>query len=130
VGAIIGGGSADEVEALGSFGRHLGTVCILRDDLEDTFNDLWELRSRILRESLPLPIVYSLGDKRCRDMLKDMFRKRPEDIVDAELEALIAIIDENHGFERGQALITRHVGMAKRAAKGLKEPGAFLSLFH
>lgn len=130
VGAIIGQGTEEEIDALGKFGRCLGMVCILRDDLEDTFNDFHELRSRILRESLPLPIVYSLRDKRCRSLLSSMFRKLPKEPSDEELEELVEIIDDNRGFERGQDLINRYVRMAKAEARKLKDPEPFLALFH
>ncbi|HUL38749.1 MAG TPA: polyprenyl synthetase family protein [Methanomassiliicoccales archaeon] len=129
VGAMIGNASKDEVEALGMYGRCLGMICILRDELEDTFNDFFELRSRILNESLPLPIVYSLGDKKCRSLLTDLFKKAPEEISDKELERLIEIIDDNHGFEKGQALINRYVRRAKAEAKKLEDPEPFLVLF-
>jgi geranylgeranyl diphosphate synthase type I len=130
VGAILGGGSEEEIDALGRYGRHLGEVCILRDDLEDTFNDAWELRSRISRESLPLPIVYSLGDSRCRSLLRGMFSKSPEDISEDELDRLIEVIDANRGFEKGQDLIDRHVRKAKVEARRLDDPEPFLALFH
>lgn len=130
VGAMLGGGNQEECEALGRYGRHLGEVCIIRDDLEDTFNDDWELRSRICKESLPLPIIFSLKDERCRRILLDMFSKSPEDISKKELTDLISVIDENRGFERGQELIQKHVRMAKREVLHLRDPEPFLALFH
>lgn len=130
VGAILGGGSEEEISALGRFGRCLGMICILRDDLEDTFNDFSELRSRIAKESLPLPIVYALKDERCRSRLQGMFQRLPGEPSDAELKELIAIIDQNRGFEKGQNLISRYVREAKREAMRLKDPFPFLALFH
>lgn len=130
VGAILGGGGEAEVAALGEFGRCLGMVCILRDDLEDTFNDLFELRSRIANESLPLPIVLSLRDARCRSALEDMFSRLPQEPDDEELGRLIAIIDDNKGFERGQRLIDRCVARAKRSVAALPDPAPFQALFH
>lgn len=130
VGAIIGNGTEEEIEALAKYGRCLGMICILRDDLEDTFNDFHELRSRILNESLPLPIVYSLKDERCRSLLSGMFDGFPKEPSDAQLNDLIKIIDDNHGFEKGQALIDRYVRMAKAEARKLRDPAPFLALFH
>jgi geranylgeranyl diphosphate synthase type I len=130
VGAMIGDGSKDEVEALGMYGRCLGMICILRDELEDTFNDFFELRARISNESLPLPIVYSLKDKKCRSLLKDLFDKLPKEPTDKELERLIEIIDNNRGFERGQDLINKYVRRAKAEARKLKDPDPFLAMFH
>ncbi|MDD1746457.1 MAG: polyprenyl synthetase family protein [Methanomassiliicoccales archaeon] len=130
VGAMIGNGSKEEVEALGMYGRCLGMVCILRDELEDTFNDFYELRSRISSESLPLPIVYSLGDAKCRLHLKKLFRALPKEPSDKELERLIEIIDQNRGFDKGQALINKYVRRARAEARKLKDPEPFLAMFH
>ena len=131
VGAILGGGSKKEIDALGTFGRYLGMICIVRDDIEDTFNDLVECRSRLTKESLPLPILYSLQDERTGTMLRG-FWTRPEQsqITDAELAQLIGIIHENQGFEKGQALINRYIRTAKAALGPLKDPEPFRQLFH
>jgi geranylgeranyl diphosphate synthase type I len=131
VGAIIGGGKEEEIEALGKFGRYLGVICILRDDLEDTFNDMTECRSRLMKESLPLPIQYCIKDERCRTILKGMWTK-PDGIepTDEELSDLIKIIDAHKGFEKGQALISKYVRAAKKEVEPLKDPEPFRRLFH
>jgi geranylgeranyl diphosphate synthase, type I len=131
VGAILGGGSAKEVDALGTFGRYLGMICIVRDDIVDTFNDLVECRSRLTRESLPLPILYSLKDERVGTMLRGFWSKpEQEQIKDEELADLIDIIHENQGFEKGQALINRYISTAKNALDPLKNPEPFKQLFY
>ncbi len=61
IGAVLGGGSKEEIEAMGYFGRILGMMIILRDDWIDLM-DLEESRHRIKGESLPLPILYGLQD--------------------------------------------------------------------
>lgn len=131
VGAIIGGGREEEIEALGRFGRCLGIVCILRDDLEDTFNDMSEFSSRLTKESLPLPLLYSLRDERCAGLLQGIWSRPDGEGPDpAELKALIGVIDEHRGFERGQELINRYVRDAKRAASRLRDPEPFVRMFH
>ncbi len=129
IGAMIGNGSKAEIEALGSYGRCLGMICILRDELEDTFNDFYELRSRISNESLPLPIVYSLRDAECRSYVANLIKKLPKEPSDQQLEKLIGIIDRNRGFEKGQDLINRYVRRAKSEARKLRDPEPFLALF-
>jgi geranylgeranyl pyrophosphate synthase len=131
VGAIIGGGTEAETEALGKFGRSLGIICILRDDLEDTFNDMSELRSRLTKESLPLPIRYCAHDPRCRSLLEGIWSRGEASVPeDSELKELIDIIDEHQGFEKGQRLIDRYVRQAKGAVEVLKDPEPFVRLFH
>jgi len=80
ISAILGGGSEDEIEALSQFGRLLGMMIILRDDLVDMI-DFKEVQNRIKRESLPLPILYALQDSKnesrlCSLLLKKAMTKR------------------------------------------------------
>ncbi len=65
IGAILGGGTFEEIDALGEYGRLLGMLIILRDDWIDVL-DLEELRNRIKRECLPLPILYALEEPKVR----------------------------------------------------------------
>ncbi len=131
VGAILGGGTTREIDALGTFGRYLGMICIIRDDIVDTFNDLVECRSRLTRESLPLPVLYSLKDERVSTMLRDFWSK-PKDgqITDEELTQLIELVTHNRGFEKGQALIDRYIRTAKAALGPIKNPEPFKQLFY
>lgn len=59
IGAIVGGGSEKEIDALGKYGRTLGSIMILRDDLADA-TDYEELSNRIKHEPLPLPILLAM----------------------------------------------------------------------
>jgi geranylgeranyl pyrophosphate synthase len=59
LGAIIGGGSQSEINALGEFGRRHGFMCRLTDELKDTLNLEGYLPHRLKYESVPLPILYA-----------------------------------------------------------------------
>jgi geranylgeranyl pyrophosphate synthase len=61
VGSIIGEGSKEELKALGKYGRCLGMLSILRDDLID-LNDPKEIQHRMRHECLPLPLLYMLAN--------------------------------------------------------------------
>jgi len=65
ISAILGGGSKEEIEALSKYGRLLGMLIILRDDLIDMI-DIREARHRIKKECLPLPLLYALQDSKAR----------------------------------------------------------------
>jgi geranylgeranyl pyrophosphate synthase len=80
ISTILGGGSREEIEAMGHFGRLLGTMIILRDDWIDLI-DLEESCQRIRKESLPLPVLYGLQNPQVMPKLKqillnDTFRKK------------------------------------------------------
>lgn len=126
VGAIIGGGSEDEINALGEFGRLLGMLVILRDDINDTFNDKYELISRINKESLPLPIIYSLNDQRVLKKLTSLI----EDNSPQDVQELLDLVDENKGFERTKALMEGYMSESKALLKGIKDPKELLALFN
>lgn len=126
VGAVIGGGNADEVDALGKFGRLLGMVVILRDDIWDTFNDKFELKSRIVKESLPLPIIFSLKDDRVLKKLDSI----TEDSSTKSIQELLDLVEENRGFDRTKAIIENHIVKAKSLLNRIRYPSELLSLFN
>ncbi|MDH7556126.1 MAG: polyprenyl synthetase family protein [Candidatus Methanosuratincola sp.] len=126
VGAIIGGATEGEIKALGEFGRLLGMLVILRDDINDTFNDKCELISRVTKESLPLPIVYSLNDQRVLKKLASFIEgNSPQDI-----QELLNLVDENKGFERTKALMEGYISESKALLSGIKDPKELLALFN
>ncbi len=59
LGAVLGGGSEKEVEALAEFGRRLGFIFRLVDDVKDSLNIEGNLPHRLQFESVPLPILYA-----------------------------------------------------------------------
>jgi geranylgeranyl pyrophosphate synthase len=59
IGAIMGDGKAIEVEALSEFGRRIGFMSRLADDIEDCLNLKGDLIHRIEYESVPLPLLYA-----------------------------------------------------------------------
>lgn len=59
IGAILGGGSESEVEALAAFGRCLGIIVNLREEVSDVLNLEGNLPNRIKNESVPLPLLYA-----------------------------------------------------------------------
>jgi len=126
VGAMAGGGSAEEIDALGTFGRMLGMAVILRDDIEDTFNDKRELFSRIAKESLPLPLIYSLDDPCCVKKITAIQATGDS----AELDALLGIIENNGSFEKTKAYIQELLQQSKLALRHVKDPSKLLTLFN
>ncbi len=65
LGALVGGGTASEVDALSKYGRILGWLATVRDEFIDIF-DLHELRQRSRNECLPLPILVALKDSKSK----------------------------------------------------------------
>ncbi len=68
VGAIFGGGTSSEIEALGKYGRCLGVLLAVRSDYVDIFEPR-ELENRVKNECLPLPVLYALNNGSCREKI-------------------------------------------------------------
>ena len=85
-GAILGGGSKSEVEALAEVGRRLGYMFRLADDIKDTLNLEGTLPFRLVNESVPLPILYTAKSS------KEMYLK-----IKSYLEK--SIVDQNDAWK-------------------------------
>jgi len=97
ISAILGGGSKEEIEALSKYGRLLGMLILLRDDLIDMI-DFEEAVHRIKREYLPLPILYVLQNSKIKPEISSVLSK--ETITKRDAEKILAVVDKAGGFNR------------------------------
>lgn len=76
IGAILGNGSENEVQALSDFGRRLGFQLILHEEMRDALNQEVNLPHRIEFESIPLPILYvAHSSENAKSKLKLLLKK-------------------------------------------------------
>ena len=75
IGAILGGGSSEEVKALSRYGRALGILMLIREEFVDIFEPD-ELKNRVDHECLPLPILYALRNQNMRNKIVHLLRKK------------------------------------------------------
>ena len=118
LGAFLGGGSKGEVEALGRYGRTLGMVAILRDDLSDML-DLGEMQRRTTKESLPLPLLYALRNPKGGSKIKAILQKGIADKND--IEALFDLTVKGKGIFQLNRLFSKLAEDATRSIRGLKK---------
>jgi geranylgeranyl pyrophosphate synthase len=102
IGAILGGGTEAEIETLGKYGRMIGTASLLRDELIDML-EFHVLKDRIVKESLPLPIIYALEKPEARAQLLRFVNKDPLTVGD--LRKISRVSDE----EGGLSLVADHI---------------------
>lgn len=102
ISAILGNGSTEDVEVFGKFGRLLGMVVILRDDLVDMF-DFEEMRHRISKEHLPLPMLYALQNPNFESALTSIILKR--ELTESDAEAVLDITEKAEGFKKFRTLM-------------------------
>jgi len=63
IGAVLGNATAKEEKKLAKYGRLLGMIILIRDDIIDLY-DQQEIKHRIIKEHLPLPLIYTIRNKR------------------------------------------------------------------
>jgi geranylgeranyl diphosphate synthase type I len=97
IGAILGGGSEKEIQILRDYGRSLGMLMILRDDLEDMLDFGGEFPHRVRKEALPLPLLYSLSQPTSRGELVQILEKKGIDERDAR--KILEITYQTGGLE-------------------------------
>jgi geranylgeranyl pyrophosphate synthase len=96
ISAILGNGSEEEIEVLGEYGRILGMLVILRDDMIDML-DLDETIHRIKKEYLPLVILYALQNSKMKFLISDLLKKTT---TTKDAQKLSILVDEAEGFNQ------------------------------
>jgi len=97
ISAILGDGSNNEIEALSNYGRFLGMILILRDDLLD-ITDSKEMLNRIENECLPLPILCALQTSRIKPKLASTLLKKH--ITKKDVKTIKEITNSAQGLEQ------------------------------
>jgi len=86
IGAILGGGKDKERQALGEFGRRLGFICRLMDDVKDCLNIEGNLLHRIEYESVPLPLLHAAkNSKKNYQKIREIWKKKPISLADSAI---------------------------------------------
>ena len=94
IGAIIGRGSDEEIEAIGRYAKILGTLIAIREDFIDIFEPV-ELQNRIKNECLPLPVLYAFGNPKVKEIIVSLgsSSKNSKELTEKLVE--IVFEDEN-----------------------------------
>ena len=96
IGAIMGDGRKNEVEALAEFGRRLGFMSRLADDIEDCLNLRGDLLHRMEYESIPLPILYAAKFSTAKyERIKDIVENSP---TPSDAKELLKLCFETEAF--------------------------------
>lgn len=91
IGAILGNGTTQEIETLGNLGVNMSLVNTIRDEFIDIF-ETEELKTRITRGILPLPLLFVFQDLKKKEAITQLLKgtiteKRTEKIVNIVLAA-------------------------------------------
>jgi geranylgeranyl pyrophosphate synthase len=96
IGAIIGGGTNAQVNALARYGRILGVVGTLREEFVDVFESD-ELSQRIQSEYIPIPVLYAMQSKRARDGIRRLLAGRK--VTSRVANELVNLVFETRGVK-------------------------------
>jgi len=125
ISAILGDGSKDEIKALSEYGRLLGMMIILRDDLID-MTDFEEAVHRIKREHLPLPVLYALQNPKIKPTLIPILLKKT--ITERDAKTILEVTDEAGGLRYVGEFIKGLCRDAYYRLKNLKRNQGYLVL--
>jgi heptaprenyl diphosphate synthase len=113
IGAIIGGGSLEEVKALTVYGKILGMLIILREEFIDIFEPT-ELKNRIKNEILPVPILFAFKDQKAKNKILNILSK-PK-ISEKDTSKIVEYVFQNENVEELRICLKR---LANEAIKSL-----------
>jgi len=125
ISAILGNGSKEEIEALSEYGRLLGMLILLRDDLIDMI-DFEEAVHRIKREYLPLPILYALQNSKIKPEISSVLSK--ETITKRDAEKILAVVDKAGGLSRVEEYMQKLAQNAYNLLERVKRNKKYLEL--
>jgi geranylgeranyl diphosphate synthase type I len=103
ISAILADASEEEIDALGEYGRLLGMLIILRDDMIDML-DPEETIHRIQKEHINIAILYALQNPELSREIRSILKKT---ITQKKAKKLATLVDKAGGFARIDAYMNK-----------------------
>ncbi|XES77828.1 MAG: polyprenyl synthetase family protein [Candidatus Bathyarchaeia archaeon] len=121
VGAILGGGTAEEVALLSSFGRRFGILNTVRDEIIDMF-EAEELENRKEKECLPLPILFTFKDtEKKAKILRLLNNQITEEILEEILNLVLDSEETNKLTQEMHAIMAEGIKQLNNIGKCKQE---------
>lgn len=111
IGAILGNGSNEEVAVLAEFGRRLGFMYRLADEMRDCLNIEGNLAHRIENESVPLPLLFAAKSSE-ESYLKINSIIQKKTLNPSDVRALLKTCFETEAFVYVQSLAKENLKQA------------------
>ena len=103
IGAESAGATEEQVEAARLFGKNLGIVFQIRDDIFDYYDSEVEIGkptgNDFAEGKLTLPIIYALNATQDEDMMKLVHKVKAHNVTHEEVETLVRFAKDNGGIE-------------------------------
>lgn len=111
IGAVLGDGKKEKIQALGSFGRRLGFIFGIKSDVEDVLNLEGNLSNKLKHERIPLPLLFAAkSSKEKFNEINSIIRKSP--ISPLESRRLLELCFEAEAFEYIRTIAEQNVAEA------------------
>ncbi len=125
IGAIIGGGSSDEIKVLTTYGKILGTLIGLREEFIDIFEPE-ELKNRMKNEILPVPILYAFKNQETKSKILNILSK--PNITEEETSEIVGYIFQDKNVEQLRKYARNLADTALNSISNLKRSKKNLTL--
>lgn len=102
ISTLLADGTKEEIEALCKYGRDLGMMAIIRDDLIDMMDEE-ELMHRLENEALPLPMLYATQNPKAKSLINSILHKGQK--TNEDIQRILEITAQNDGFARAEKKI-------------------------
>ena len=86
IGAIIGDGTVEQINAMANYGKTYGILLTVRDEFIDIYNPV-EVKNRAEKECLPLPILITFKDQREKKKLTGLLNR--DTITDEVIDQIL-----------------------------------------
>ncbi len=123
IGAMMGDGKEYEIQALAEFGRRLGFVFRLGDDIEDCLNLKGDLIHRLEFESVPLPLLYTAKSSNEKFSKIRGIIENPQ-ITPSDVRSLVEYCFEAEAFEYVRKIAEKNEVAGARVLRKLKPSAA------
>jgi len=91
IGAIIGKGTEEEVKALAKYGRLLGTIFLLREDLMHALNFSVQLKDKLIQGAYPFPVLWALNNSKDFQHFLDSIEKQSK-VTPQEIKRCVQLL--------------------------------------
>jgi len=122
LGAVLGGLSGKEEEALADYGRYAGLAFQMVDDLLDFTASAEQLGKPVLSDlkegKVTLPLIYAMenGHREARELVARVLEEK--DFVSVSAEKIVSLVHDSGALDRARSLAHEYAGRAKACIRG------------
>jgi geranylgeranyl pyrophosphate synthase len=123
IGATLGNGSQEQVDALAQFGRRLGYSFRIGGELKDCLNIEGNLPERLLNESVPLPILFASRSSKENHQKIEVILSNHK-ISSSDIKAILELCFATNAFDYIKNISRQNTDEAKKMLTALSPSNA------